>query len=209
MVKSAKLEMEGYTIQVHSKNFPLTDAIRDYVFEKISRIERFSKHMLDVDVTLDVQKLEHSAHILLKFLQFQIRSHASTDTVYSAIDKAVDRLVRLIHKYKDRLEDHRTTNLGTIDLNVNVLQPQRDEISAINAAIEAENWKRDNEVCRVHEVVAKEVLQVRMFTQDEAVMHMEFSGKDFMIYKSEEDQKLKVIYRRDDDNFGLIEIEKT
>jgi len=208
MAKNAKFETEGYTIYVKAKNFVLTDAIRDYVFEKLDRIERFSKDVLDIDVTLDVQKLEHSANILMNFLHFQIRAHASTDTVYSAIDKAVDRLVRMIKKYKGQLEDHRATNMGTIDLNVNVLQPQRDEVAAINDDIEAENWKRDNEPFRIHEVVAKDVIQVRMLTQDEAVMDMELSGRDFMIYKCEEDQKLKVIYRREDENFGLIEVEK-
>ena len=209
MAKSAKFEMEGYSIEIHAKHFPLTDAIRDYVLEKISRIERFSKDMLDIDVTLDVQKLEHSATMLLKFLQFQIRSHASTDNIYSAIDKVTDRLTRLVRKYKSQLQDHRATNMGTIDLNVNVLEPQRDELKEINTAIDEENWKRDQEIYKIHDVVASETLTVRMLTQEEAIMHMELSGKNFMIYRCEEDQKLKVIYRREDENFGLIEIEKT
>jgi putative sigma-54 modulation protein len=43
-----------------------------------------------------------------------------------------------------------------------------------------------------------------MLTADEAVMKMDLSGDKFMVYKSEEDQKLKVIYRRRDGDYGLI-----
>jgi putative sigma-54 modulation protein len=44
-------------------------------------------------------------------------------------------------------------------------------------------------------------------TQAEAVMHMELSGQAFMLYFSEEDQKLKVIYRHADGNFAIVEPE--
>jgi len=206
MGKSAKFEMEGYSIEIHAKNFALSDAIRDYVLEKISRIERFSKDILDIDVVLDVQKLEHSVVMLLKFLHIKIRSQASTDSIYSAIDKATDRLVRLVTKYKSQLQEHHHVNMGTIDLNVNVLEPQRDDLKEINTAIEEENWRRDQALYAIHEVTKTETLRVRMLTQEEAIMNMELSGNHFIIYKSEENQKYKVIYRRGDDSFGLIEL---
>ena len=207
MAKNLKFEMEGYTVQIVGKNITITDTIRDYVLTKLNRIERFSKHILDIVITLDVQKLEHAVSILLKFLHFQIKSHASTDNLYSAIDKATDRIIRLIAKYKNQLEEKHNTNLGTIDLHVNVLKPQRDEVEAINTEIEAENWRRDHKAFEFHRIVNREKFLIRMLTQDEAVMKMELSGDPFLIYKEEEDQKLKVIYRREDENFGIIELE--
>jgi len=38
-------------------------------------------------------------------------------------------------------------------------------------------------------------------------MKMELSGDAFMIFRSEEDNKVKVIYRREDEDFGIIEVE--
>ena len=46
-------------------------------------------------------------------------------------------------------------------------------------------------------------------TQEEAIMKMELSEDNFLIFRSEEDTKLKVIYRRSDGNFGVIELELT
>ena len=46
-----------------------------------------------------------------------------------------------------------------------------------------------------------------MLTSDEALIKMELSSEPFMIFRSQEDQKLKVIYRMADDNYGIAEPE--
>ncbi len=38
-------------------------------------------------------------------------------------------------------------------------------------------------------------------------MKMDLSGDAFLIFRSEEDRKIKVIYRRDDGDYGVIEVE--
>lgn len=211
MTKNPKFEMEGYTIQVVGKRFQVTDAIRNYVLEKLSKIDRFADHILDVVVTLDVQKLEHSVDIVMKFNHFQIKVHSSMENIYSAIDKASYRVMRLIKKYKQQLQEHRAASMGTVDLNVNVLEHQRseeEEIESINDAIEDLNFWEDVEKYKPHEVVSQETITLTILNQNEAVMKMELSGDSFMVYRAEENQKLRVIYRRDDDNFGIIEAEK-
>ncbi len=207
MVQAKKFEMEGYSISIVGKNVQITDTIRDHVFEKISKFEKFTNKILDLTITLDVQKLEQSAVFLMKFLHFQIKSHASTESLYSAIDKASDRMLRLISKYKTQLMDHQAKGLSVIDLNVNVLQPQRDELQEINTEIEAETWAKEQERYTIHKIVAKEKIPLRKLRQDEAIMKMELSSDPFLIYQGEEDQKLKVIYRREDQNFGIVEIQ--
>ena len=50
-------------------------------------------------------------------------------------------------------------------------------------------------------------MAMKMLTQEEAIMKLELAGEHFLIYKGEEDQKLKVIYKRDDNNLGIVEVE--
>ncbi len=208
MVQSKKkFEGEGYSLSIVGKHLHVTDTLHDYILEKIAKFERFTDKILDIVVTIEKQKLEHSVSFLMKFLHFQIKSHAGTDDLYSAIDKASDRMLRLISKYKSKLMAHHTQGLSAIDLKVNVLEPQRDEVTSINIDIEAENWRKEQEKYRLHSVVKTEKLSIRTLTQDEAVMKMELSSEPFLIYRGEEDQKLKAIYRREDDNFGLVELQ--
>jgi len=206
--KAAKFTFEGYSLSILGNHIELTDPIRDYAFEKVSKIERFSNRILDVIVVLDVQKLSHTCTIDVMVKNFKIRAHASMDDIYSAIDKASARLMRLVKKYKSKLEEKHALNPAVIDLKVNVFRPAEDELAEINEAIEAENIRKESELYDFHKIVSKETTPLHLLTQQEAIMRMELSGDKFMVYKGEEDQKLKVIYRREDNgHFGVIEIE--
>ena len=197
----------GYNLSVIGKHFQITDAIRNYVGEKLDRVERITDQIIDVIVTLDAQKLEHSCSILMNFIHYHIKVSASTENMYSAIDKASDRLLKLIRRYKTKLQSHRFKDLTTVDIHVNVIQPLSDDLKAINDEIEAENAKKEENRFKLHEIVAKETMKLKTLTQDEAVMKMEIAEEPFLIFRSEEDQKIKVIYRRKDENYGLVQIQ--
>ena len=207
MPKTNKFANEGYTINIVGKHFELTDAIRSYVWEKLSKIERVADQIIEVIVTLDTQKLEHSCSIFMNFIHFHIKVQASTDNIYSAIDRATDKLIKLIRRYKTKMQSHRAKDVSTVDIHVNVIKPLKDDLKAINDEIEAENAYREENRYKLHSVVAKEKMPLRTLTEDEAVMKMEIADDPFLIYRSEEDQKLKVIYRRGDENYGLVQIE--
>lgn len=207
MTKDNKFANETYNISIVGKHFQITDAIKAYVFEKISKVEKIADHIIDVMVTLDTQKLEHSCSILMNFVHFHIKVAASTDNIYSAIDKASDRIIKLIRKYKTKLQSYRNKDTSTIDIHVNVIQPLHDELKEINDEIEAENAREKGDQYKLHEVVAQEMMPLKTLTQDEAVMKMEITDDPFLIYKSEEDQKIKVIYRRKDKNYNLVNVQ--
>jgi putative sigma-54 modulation protein len=207
MAKPVNTVSDGYNVSVVGKHFQITDAIRAYVFEKLQKVERITDQIIDVLVTLDAQKMEHSCSILMNFIHFHIKVHASTDNMYSAIDKCTDRLVTLVRKYKSKLQSHRFKDLTTVDIHVNVIQPLKDELKIINEDIEAETVRKSNDRYLLHEVVAKDTMKLKTLTEGEAVMKMEITGDVFLIFRSEEDQKVKVIYKRKDDNYGLVQIQ--
>jgi putative sigma-54 modulation protein len=200
-----KFNTDGYNLKIWSKTVPLTDAINSYVFEKLDKMDRFAKHIIDVSVTLDVQNLAHSVSMFLKFSHFNIRVSATTDNLYSAIDKASDKLKNLIEKYKKKLQNHHVEGLSSIDMRVNVLK--EDPTDEINDAIEEETLKEEENLYKPHKIVKTETMSLKLLTQEEAVMKFELSSGNFLIYKCEEDQKTKMIYRNDDGNFAIVIIE--
>lgn len=206
MVKN-KFEGQEYNLSIIGKHVQVTDAIRNYVLEKLSKIEKIADRIIDVAVTLDAQKLEQSCSILMNFIHFHIKVSASTDNLYSAIDRASDRAITLVRKYKSKLQSHRFKDRTTVDIHVNVIEPLKDELKAINDDIIAETALQNAEMNELHKVVAKETMPLKTLTQDEAVMKMEITEMPFLIFRSEEDQKMKVIYRRDDRNYGLVQVQ--
>ncbi len=202
-----KFANEHYNISVVAKHFQMTDAIQSYVFEKLNKVERVADHIIDVMVTLDAQKLEQSCSILMNFIHFHIKVKASTDSIYSAIDKAVARLIQLILKYKSKMQSRRFKDLTTVDIHVNVIEGLKDNLKIVNEDIEAENARKEHDRYELHKVVAKETLPLKTLRQDEALMKMEFSGEPFLIFRAEEDQKIRVMYRRPDENYGLVQVQ--
>jgi putative sigma-54 modulation protein len=202
-----KFSTEGYHISMIGKNLPITDAIRNYVLEKISKMERFSPNILDIFVTLEVQKVTHTVAIVMKFSHFQIKVHASTEDLYSAIDLATEKLKKLIQKYKNKLHDHHKKEFNSVNMQVSILEATPAEIEEINDEIEAENIREEQEKYQMHTIVSQETMPMKTLTQAEAIMKFELSGERFLIYRSEENKKIRVIYHREDGNLGIIEVE--
>lgn len=196
----------NYNISIVGKHIAITDAIRNYVMDKMAKVDKITDQVIDVAVTLDAQKLEHSCAVLMNFIHFHIKVQASTDNMYSAIDKCSDRLVALVRKYKSKLQSKRFKDLTAVDIHVNVIQPLQDELKEINDDIEAENAKKEAERFQLHRIVAKETMPLKTLTQGEAVMKMEITDDPFLIFRSEEDQKIKVIYRRKDENYNVVQL---
>ncbi len=206
--KAAEFIGEGYQIQVTGRDVLVTEAMKSYAIEKVSKIERFSSRIIDVQITMDVQKLEHRVDIVLKVDHVKIKAQAASNDMYASIDKAVEKIERQLHRYKTRIQEHTAKALNVVDLKVNVLKrPEEEELIDINMEIEEENRKDLVKHFAPHQVVSQETKELKTLTQDEAVMKMELSGDAFLIYRGEESRKLRVIYRRNDGNYGVIEVE--
>lgn len=190
---------------IKGRHVELTQGLKDHVLDKLQRIELFGKKKVRATVTLEVGKHEHKAEIDFHFDHTKINVHASTQELYGAIDKASEKLTSQLRKYKERLQNHHNRPLHAVDLNVHVIAPSLED--EINDQIEEKNIKEIEKLWGPHAIVSTSSTRLKTLTAQEAVMKMELSQDSFLIFRSEEDQKIKVIYRRKDDNFGLIAVE--
>ncbi|MBS0605273.1 MAG: ribosome-associated translation inhibitor RaiA [Verrucomicrobia bacterium] len=210
MVDKNKFKEEeslGYRVDIIGRNLQITDPIRAYVWDKLAKIERFHNHIMHLHMTLEIQKLEHICTVILKIDHTQVKCQANSTDMYASIDRTIDRLQSLLSRYKSRIQDHHKKKLSIIDMQVNVLQRPFNEIEEINAEIEAVNTKKKMDAYTPPKIIGTETKPLKMLTIDEAVMKMDLSGDHFLLFRCEEDQKLKVLYRRTDGHYGLIQPE--
>ena len=206
--KAAEFADDTYKIQVTGRNVNVTEPMKQYAIEKVSKIERFTDRVIDVAIVMDVQKIEHRCEIVMKMGHIKIIGHGITTDMYVSVDQAVQKIQKQIRRYKERIQQHHTKSLSLTDLKVNVLKrPKDEEVIDLNDDIEETNEKELIDKYRPHEVVAQKTRPLVSLTLDESMMKMELSQDNFLVFRSEEDQKLKVIYRRKDENFGIIELE--
>lgn len=204
--KALEFVNEGYNIKITGRHVEITDPMKDYAIEKISKIERFMNRIIDVNVIMDIQRFDHRVEIILKAGNIKITSQASSQDMYASIDKAVDKLEAQIRRYKSKIQDHHAKARAAIDMNVNILRRPAEE-----EELDLEEEEMDNtsvaDQLRPHEILSQETRPLKTLTYEEAIMKMELSNDAFLIFKNEADQKLKVIYRRKDGNYGIIEPE--
>ena len=200
-------EALGYRVDIVGRNVQITEPIRAYIWDKLSKIERFHNHIMHLHMTLEIQKLEHVCTVVLKIDHLQVKCQADSTDMYASIDRTIDRLHNLLARYKSRIQDHHRKKLSIIDMQVNVLQRPYDEVDEINAAIEAVNSKKETDRLTPAKIIGTETKPLKMLTVEEAVMKMDLSGDHFLLFRCEEDQKLKVLYRRTDGHYGLIQPE--
>lgn len=206
--KAAEFIEEKYNITVTGRNVLVTEAMKQYAREKISKIERFNIPIIDVVVTMDIQRYENRVDIVLKVDHILIYGEGRTEDMYGSIDQAVDKVQSQIRRYHRRIRDHQAKGIKAIDMNVNVVRnPREQELMDLNGEIEEENARTLMDRYRPHEIVSRETMPLKMLTYDEAIMKMELTGERFLIFRNQEDMKLKVIYRRKDNHFGIIEPE--
>lgn len=103
-------------IKLTGHHIDITDALRDYVHDKLERVERHHDAATGVHIVLSVEKLRQKAEATLHVAGNDLHAYAEEEDMYAAIDGMIDKLDRQIKKHKDKLNDkHR--NEKTRDYN--------------------------------------------------------------------------------------------
>lgn len=200
--KALEFANEHYNISVQGRNVAITDAIKNYAIEKISKIERFTNRMIDVHAILDIQKLDHRVEIIVKTGRVKFSTQVSSHDLYLSIDEAVRKIEAQIRKYKSKLQDFHKRDVISEEMNVDVVRTP----SAPDEPYEFESTSDPRDLYAPHQIVKHKSLSLRTLTPEEAMMKMELSGDSFLVFKNEIDQRIKVLYRRKDETYGLMEL---
>ena len=93
-------------LNVTGHHVVVTNALREYVVNKLEKIERHSDLVSDIHCILTVEKLRHKAEATVSVNGGKIYADATEEDMYAAIDGLVDKLDRQVKKYKEKLVDH-------------------------------------------------------------------------------------------------------
>jgi putative sigma-54 modulation protein len=94
-------------LNITGHHIDITDSMRAYVEEKITKLERHFDHVTNVHVILTVEKNEQKAEATVHVSGNDIFADASNDDMYAAIDALIDKLDRQVIKHKEKVQSHR------------------------------------------------------------------------------------------------------
>lgn len=93
-------------LNIAGHHLPLTQALRTYVSEKITRLERHFGHLIGANVVLSVEKTRHKAEATIHTRGANLHAEAIEADMYAAIDALADKLDSQTRKLKEKVRDH-------------------------------------------------------------------------------------------------------
>ncbi len=94
-------------VSLSGHHIDITESMRNYVNEKVARLDRHFDKALDIHIVLTVEKLRHKAEATLHVSGSNLYADDVQEDMYAAIDGLVDKLDRQGKKYKEKLKSHR------------------------------------------------------------------------------------------------------
>lgn len=93
-------------LSITGRHLEITPAIREYASQKVARIGRHFDQVIDIQVTLSVEKLEHIAEVTVRLPGKDIHCEARDENLYASIDLLADKIDRQVIKYKGKVQNH-------------------------------------------------------------------------------------------------------
>ncbi len=178
---------------IRGENIVITDALRDYVEKKVSRIEKYfdTPPTSDINVTMRVTKGVHIVEVTIPMPGLLVRAEEQNEDMYAAIDLVSAKLERQIRKHKKKINDKYRQRGGISNL---FIEEARNNL-------ENSLGELDEEI----QIVRTKRFSVKPMDPEEAVLQMDMLGHNFYVFGNMDSGELNVVYKRKDGKYGLIE----
>ena len=172
-----------YTIS--GKNIYVTDGLRNAIYEKIGKLEKYFTPETEVIITLSVEKERKKIEVTIPLKGNIIRSEQVSNDMYVSIDLVEEIIERQLKKYKAKLVE-------------------KQQAAAVFNKEYIENDYDDFEGIKI--LRSKKFSPMPMYPED-ACVQMELLGHNFFVFVNAETDLVNVVYKRKDNTYGIIEPE--
>ena len=180
--------------EITGRNYDVTPEIRELLETKLNRIEdKLFADVIDVRVVLQVEKYRNICEILIHGKEHDVKSiQESDESMPDAINAALDHVKRQAQKNRKTIRDHHRKDgvrdkADVTDWTVQVIDPGRLRDDASGSRI----IKTNN-------------LPISPMSIEDAAQRLQDSKNEFIVFRDMDTDKVSVIYKRRDNNLGLI-----
>lgn len=183
---------------IHGKNIEITDAIREYVHQKIEKaVNHFQNLTTEVDVHLSVARnprinTKQAAEVTIYANGSVIRAEESSESLYASIDLVADKIARQLRKYKEKRQDKKTHSQPKLTVPVEEQPVVADLIGDRTPELPSE-------------VVRTKYFAMPLMTIEAALEQLQLVDHDFYMFRNAETGEINVIYERNHGGFGVIQ----
>ncbi len=184
-----------FHVIVQGRHMDITPALKQYAEEKIGKIERHFDQVQKAQVVLNVERRDELgkaeiAEVTVWGDGVILRGEEASADMYASIDRVVEKLQKQIEKYRSRMIEKRR------------IDESRKRTRRVVAAEAALHSGPD-----VPNLVRIKRFAMKPMTVEDAALQLDLLGHSFFVFRNAETEKVNVLYRRTDGQYGLIEPE--
>ena len=175
-------------IIITGRNVDLTDAVKNRVNEKLSKLDKFFTNETTATVVLKKENGKDVAEINIPVKGNLLRVSEKQENLFASIDTAADKIERQIKKYRTKIRDNK----------IHTIMKNNLDGGFSDIAIEDEETHIN--------IAKKKQLLLKPMDDEEACMQLDMIGHSFFIYQNTQG-KICITYKKGDDSYGIIETE--
>lgn len=186
-------------LDITGRQVEITTALREFAEEKLRKLEKLLDGPIDVHIVLGIEKHRHIAEVKVKSRTAILSGTEETNDLYASIREVADKLERQALKHKEKVTLKKRAASGTGEV-----------AAAMQAEADAEAGKDEPRIGAEDNparVIPSDRYRAKPITLEDALMDLETSGEDIIVFRSTGSERLRVLYRRRDGHFGLVEPE--
>jgi putative sigma-54 modulation protein len=183
-----------------------TDSLKAYARERMERIRKYLPDPIACHVVLSTERHTHRIDVNFQLHNgLTIAGHEATENMYSSIDLCIAKIERQVRKFKGKLEEQKVR-----PHHVDVLPWSHSIVSEAfegqDGAPAGEPTTNENSAPPLEfQVVKTEKFHAQPLSVSDAIVQLNLQHETFLVFRSQADGSVAVVYRRDDGSYGLIE----
>lgn len=166
-----------------------SETLKAYAQDKLGRLRKHFDGMVEGNVILTKEKIRHLAEVTFSTNGLRLNAKYESGDFHAALDGVTAKMERQLVRYKEKIKRHQP-------ISNRERRSMREQVYAYESFVE-EGGPR---------IVQTEHYASHRKSIDEAVMEIDLTDAPFLVF-TDSDEKVKVVYRREDGNYGLIEPE--
>jgi putative sigma-54 modulation protein len=179
-----KFEYTGRHVEV-------TQAIRRHVEEHFGKLDQiFDDSTVSAHIIIEVEKNRHVGEVLLHWREHTLTARDVNADMYQALSRAISKIEKQAVKLKKKIIDRKQS-----------AQPL-SSLAPDNGGVEADT---DAGAPGAGRIISARRYAVKPMTPEEAVIRLGEDSNQFILFRDADTDRLSVLYKRKDGNFGLIQ----
>lgn len=171
---------------IRGSKMEVTDAIKKYIEEKIGKLNKYFENPDEITANVLIKEsgINDKVEVTIPIKTAILRAEVSNKDLYAAIDLVVEKLERQIRKNKTRMHKMHKDTITTTFIDFEITEEEKNDSS----------------------IVKRKTIEMKPMNEEEAILQMNLLGHDFFIFKNSDTDDLSVVYRRKDDQYGIIDV---